>query len=152
MRGACKRRGGLQLSRVAASRCVEEAEEHKAFFTFIFSKQSDCVQDQSSPCQQLVGGARPPALKERAAKCLVKLNAVTSVPCCFVPGCSEKVAEASSNTSAGLSCEFAETGGAAGRQSWCRSVRRGVAGEPHTCQLRLPQISLGTDQTTVCKC
>lgn len=68
MRGACKRRGGLQLSRVAASRRVEEAEEHKAFFAFVFPKQSDRVQDQSSLCQQLVGGARPPALKERVAK------------------------------------------------------------------------------------
>lgn len=42
-------------------------------------------------------------------------------------------------------------GSTAGGQTWYLSVSRGVAGEPHTCQLRLPQIFLGIDQTTVCK-
>lgn len=72
--------------------------------------------------------------------------------CCFIPGCFEKMTEASSDLSAAISCEFTENGGGTARgQTWCLSLTKGVAGEPHTCQLRLPQIFLGIDQTTVCK-
>lgn len=99
-----------------------------------------------------VGRPRPPAVKEQAAKYLVKPNAVTSVTCCFIPGCLKKVTEASSVLSDAISCEFTENqGGTARGQAQCLSLTKGVAGEPHTCQLRLPQIFLGIDQTTVCK-
>lgn len=136
----------------AINRDVKEAEEHKAAFAPSSRNRPTARETRAACASGAAGRARPPTVKEQAAKYLVKLNVVASVTCCFIPGCFEKVTEASSDLSAALSCEFTESrGGTVRGQTWCLSLTKGVAGEPHTCQLRLPQIFLGIDQTTVCK-
>lgn len=111
------------------------------------------MRDPSSCVGDAAGRACPPAAKEEAAKCfLLQINVFIPVTCCFMLKCFEEATKTTPDLSAALSCEFTENGGGTVRgQTRYLSLNRGVAGEPHTCQLHLPQIFLGIDQTTVCK-
>lgn len=77
---------------------------------------------------------------EQAAGYLVKLN-VRSVTCCLLPGCLGKRLKRP-QTRQLLSPVNAQKRGKCRRgPGVVLAVAGDVAGEPHTCQLRLPQIS-----------
>lgn len=154
VREDCKKKAGLQLSPVGrlSAMMSRKLKSTKPSLHSSSLNRSTACETRAARVSSAMGRARPPTVKEQAAKYLVKLNVVTSVTCCFIPGCFEKVTGASSDLSAAISCEFTENGGGTMRgQTWCLSLTKGVAGELHTCQLHLPQIFLGVDQTTVCK-
>lgn len=58
VRGDCKKRAGLQLSGVGMLSTTMSGKLesiHKAFFAFVFTKQTDRIRDQSRPCQWRCG-------------------------------------------------------------------------------------------------
>ena len=107
VRGDCKKRAGLQLSRVGRlsttmSRKLKSIKPSLHLSSLSWIHETDTWETRAASVSSTVGRARPPTVKEQPAKYLVKLNVVPSVTCCFIPGCFEKVTEASSGLSAAL--------------------------------------------------